>query len=83
MPLDGLLTWGKGRELDYFRPAGVGKSTLLGMIARNTEAQVNIISLIGERGREVRDFLEKTLEKKVSNALSSFAPLPTLPRSCV
>jgi flagellar protein export ATPase FliI len=59
--IDGLLTVGEGQRIGLFAAAGVGKSTLLGMIARNTEAQVNIISLIGERGREVRDFLEKDL----------------------
>lgn len=59
--IDGLLTVGEGQRIGLFAAAGVGKSTLLGMIARNTEAEVNVISLIGERGREVRDFLEKDL----------------------
>ncbi len=59
--IDGLLTVGEGQRIGLFAAAGVGKSTLLGMIARNTEAEVNVISLVGERGREVRDFLEKDL----------------------
>jgi flagellar protein export ATPase FliI len=59
--IDGLLTCGEGQRVGLFAAAGVGKSTLLGMIARNTEADVNVIALIGERGREVRDFLEQDL----------------------
>ncbi|HHU50577.1 MAG TPA: flagellar protein export ATPase FliI [Firmicutes bacterium] len=59
--LDAMLTCGKGQRLGIFAGSGVGKSTLLGMIARNTSADVNVIALIGERGREVRDFLEKDL----------------------
>ncbi len=59
--IDSLLTCGKGQRIGIFAGSGVGKSTLLGMIARNTQADVNVIALIGERGREVRDFLEKDL----------------------
>lgn len=59
--IDGLLTVGKGQRIGIFAGSGVGKSTLLGMIARNTKADVNVIALIGERGREVREFLEKDL----------------------
>jgi flagellar protein export ATPase FliI len=59
--IDGLLTCGEGQRIGLFAAAGVGKSTLLGMIARNTEADVNVITLVGERGREVRDFLEQDL----------------------
>ena len=55
--IDGILTCGKGQRVGIFAAAGVGKSTLLGMIARNAVADVNVISLIGERGREVREFL--------------------------
>lgn len=58
---DGLLTVGEGQRIGIFAAAGVGKSTTLGMLARNTEADVNVIALIGERGREVRDFLEQDL----------------------
>jgi flagellum-specific ATP synthase len=59
--IDGLLTIGRGQRVGIFAGSGVGKSTLLGMIARNTAADVNVIALIGERGREVRDFLERDL----------------------
>jgi flagellum-specific ATP synthase len=59
--IDGLLTCGKGQRLGIFAGSGVGKSTLLGMIARNTAADVNVIALIGERGREVKEFIEKDL----------------------
>jgi len=62
--LDGLLTLGEGQRLGIFAGSGVGKSTLLGMIARNTEADINVIALVGERGREVRDFLERDLGDK-------------------
>ncbi len=55
--IDGVITTGKGQRMGIFSGAGVGKSTLLGMIARNAQADVNVISLIGERGREVREFL--------------------------
>lgn len=59
--IDGLLTIGQGQRMGIFAGSGVGKSTLLGMIARNTNADINVIGLIGERGREVREFLEKDL----------------------
>jgi len=59
--IDGLLTCGKGQRVGIFAGSGVGKSVLLGMIARNTSADVNVIALVGERGREVRDFIEKDL----------------------
>jgi flagellum-specific ATP synthase len=62
--LDGLLTIGKGQRVGIFAGSGVGKSTLLGMIARNTSADVNVIGLIGERGREVLDFIERDLGKE-------------------
>lgn len=59
--IDGLLTCGRGQRIGIFAGSGVGKSTLLGMIARNTNADINIIALVGERGREVREFIEKDL----------------------
>ncbi len=59
--LDGLLTCGKGQRLGIIAGSGVGKSVLLGMIARNTQAAVNVIGLVGERGREVKEFIEQDL----------------------
>ena len=59
--VDGLITIGKGQRIGIFAGSGVGKSTLLGMFARNTKADVNVIALIGERGREVREFIERDL----------------------
>ena len=59
--INGLLTVGCGQRIGVFAGSGVGKSVLLGMIARNTAADVNVIALIGERGREVNDFIEKDL----------------------
>ena len=62
--IDGLLTCGKGQRLGIFAGSGVGKSALLGMIARHTEAEVNVIALVGERGREVKEFVENDLGPK-------------------
>jgi flagellum-specific ATP synthase len=62
--IDGLLTCGKGQRIGIFSGSGVGKSTLMGMIARNTTADVNVIGLIGERGREVREFIENDLKEE-------------------
>ncbi len=59
--IDGLLTCGKGQRMGIFAGSGVGKSTLMGMIARYTQADVNVIALVGERGREVREFIERDL----------------------
>lgn len=59
--VDGLITVGKGQRIGIFAGSGVGKSTLMGMFARNTKAEVNVIALIGERGREVREFVENDL----------------------
>ncbi len=59
--IDGLTTIGRGQRMGILAGSGIGKSTLMGMIARNTEADINVIALIGERGREVREFLERDL----------------------
>ncbi|MCR5399550.1 MAG: flagellar protein export ATPase FliI [Lachnospiraceae bacterium] len=59
--IDGLMTIGKGQRIGIFAGSGVGKSTLMGMLARNTVADINVIALIGERGREVREFVERDL----------------------
>lgn len=77
--IDGLLTIGRGQRLGIFSGSGVGKSSLLGMIARYTNADINIISLVGERGREVNEFLElelgqETLQKSVVFVATSDAP---------
>lgn len=62
--IDGLLTCGKGQRIGIFAGSGVGKSTLMGMISRNSSADINVIGLIGERGREVREFLENDLKEE-------------------
>lgn len=62
--IDGLTTCGKGQRLGIFSGSGVGKSLLLGQIARNTSADINVIALVGERGREVRDFIERDLQEE-------------------
>ena len=62
--IDGLLTCGKGQRVGIFAGSGVGKSTLMGMISRNSTADINVIGLIGERGREVREFLENDLKEE-------------------
>ena len=59
--IDGLITMGQGQRIGIMAGSGVGKSTLLSMIARNTEADISVIALVGERGREVRDFIERDL----------------------
>ena len=62
--IDGMLTVGKGQRIGVFAGSGVGKSTLMGMIARNAHSDINVIALIGERGREVREFIEKDLKEE-------------------
>lgn len=62
--IDGILTCGRGQRIGIFAGSGVGKSTLLGMIARNTKADINVIALIGERGREVKEFIENDLQEE-------------------
>lgn len=59
--LDGLVSCGKGQRMGIFAGSGVGKSTLMGMVARHSEADVNVIALVGERGKEVLDFIEDSL----------------------
>lgn len=59
--IDGMLTIGKGQRMGIFAGSGVGKSTLMGMIARNIKADVNVIALVGERGREVMEFIDRDL----------------------
>ncbi|HYE39594.1 MAG TPA: FliI/YscN family ATPase, partial [Ramlibacter sp.] len=62
--VDGVLTLGEGQRVGVFSPPGVGKSTLLGMLARGSTADVNVIALIGERGREVKEFIEHSLGRE-------------------
>lgn len=77
--IDGLLTMGKGQRIGIFAGSGVGKSTLMGMVARNTDAAVNVIALVGERGRELKDFIinslgEEGLKRSVVVAATSDEP---------
>lgn len=82
--IDAILTTGEGQRVGLFAAAGVGKSTLMGMIARNTEAEINVICLVGERGRELRDFLEQDLGEEGlarSVVIVSTSDQPSLVRS--
>ena len=67
--LDGLIPCGRGQRLGIFAGSGVGKSSLLGMIARSTTAEVNVIALVGERGREVREFIERDLGEALEHSV--------------
>jgi flagellum-specific ATP synthase len=67
--IDGLLTCGKGQKLGIFAGSGVGKSTLMGMIVRGCDAPIKVIALIGERGREVPEFIEKSLKGDLTNTV--------------
>ncbi len=82
--VDGMLTVGKGQRIGIFAGSGVGKSTLMGMFARNTKADINVIALIGERGREVREFIERDLGEegmKRSVVVVSTSDKPALERN--
>ncbi len=67
--IDGLLTCGKGQKMGIFAGSGVGKSTLMGMIVKNSTAPIKVIALIGERGREVPEFIQKNLNGDLSNTV--------------
>ncbi|ASL49019.1 putative ATP synthase YscN (plasmid) [Burkholderia sp. AD24] len=81
--IDALMTLGVGQRTGIFAPSGVGKSTLLGMIARGAQADVNVIALVGERGREVREFIEHSLSPEVrarSTVVVSTSDRPAMER---
>jgi len=85
--LDGMLTLGKGQRMGLFAGSGVGKSVMMGQIARGSDADVNVICLVGERGREVREFLEDVLgdeglERSVVVVATSDAPSLVRLKSC-
>lgn len=83
--IDSFLTFGKGQRLGIFAGSGVGKSTLLGMTARNIKADINVIAMIGERGREVQEFIDKNLSieaQKRTVVVVSTSDQPALVRAC-
>ena len=77
--IDGLATVGRGSRIGIFAGSGVGKSTLLGQIAQHTRADVNVIALVGERGREVRDFIERDLGDALSRSVVIVATADEMP----
>ena len=84
--IDGLLTVARGQRIGIMAGSGVGKSVLLGALARNAQSTVNVIALIGERGREVRDFVEKNLgaeglARSVVVVVKGSRGRPALPKS--
>lgn len=82
--IDGMLTLGEGQRMGIFAGSGVGKSTLLGMLAKTSEADVNVIALIGERGREVREFIEESLgEEGMARSVVVVATGDDLPLMCI
>ena len=78
--INSFLTVGRGQRLGLFAPSGVGKSILLGMMTRFTEADVIVVGLIGERGREVKEFIEQSLGEEGLNAQWSWPPRQTIHR---
>jgi flagellum-specific ATP synthase len=79
--INALLTVGRGQRMGLFAGSGVGKSVLLGMMARYTEAEVIVVGLIGERGREVKEFIEQILgEEGLRRAVVVAAPADVSPR---
>ena len=80
--IDGLLTVGRGQRVGIFGGSGVGKSTLIGMMTRNSEAEVIVVGLVGERGREVGEFLDRGLGVEGRNGPWCWFPRRTSRRSC-
>ncbi len=78
--INALLTVGRGQRLGLFAGSGVGKSVLMGMMARYTQAEVIVVGLVGERGREVKEFIEQILGEEVACAAPSSWPLPPICR---
>ncbi len=77
--IDGFITVGRGQKIGLFAPSGVGKSVLMGMIARGTNADVRVIAMIGERGREVREFIESSLGEAKKDSVVFVSPSDSPP----